>query len=206
MEQGGRRPPAVRWRPSRGAAILGSVGLLAGLAAGYAAGNRQAAAGARASQSSPAPASSAPASSAPAVASSAPPGIPVSDALTQTISACSAQVGRELQLGVQVTNQSRVAVTLHRVKAVLPLGGLRAIAQRWAPCGAIQVGQDQQASLLAPGASTWFTVTFKVLTGCPGPFPVQFTVDYDWHGQPSAVSLPGFSDLSEVPYTGCSAN
>jgi hypothetical protein len=65
---------------------------------------------------------------------------------------------------------------------------------------------DQQAGRLDPGASIWFTVTFKVLTGCPGPLPVQFTVAYDLNGQPVVAQLPGFSDLSEVPYTGCSTN
>jgi hypothetical protein len=191
VEQGGRHVLALPWRPSRGAAVLGAAALVVGLAAGYAAGDRHAASGARPPQRPSA-----------AAAVLGPPVIP---ALTQTTGACSAQVGRQLQLGVQVTNQSGVAVTLGRVEAVLPLGGLRVVSQQWTPCGVIPAGPGQSSGSLAPGASTWFTVTFKVLMTCPGPLPVQFTVHYDWRGQGTSASLPGFSDLSEVPYTGCSA-
>jgi len=39
-----------------------------------------------------------------------------------------------------------------------------------------------------------------------GPAPVQFTVGYLAQGRPAAASLPGFPDLSQVPYSGCPAN
>jgi hypothetical protein len=124
--------------------------------------------------------------------------------LTQTTAACSVQHGRELQLGVEVTNESSQQVTLRKVDTVLPLGGLRALSQQWGPCGVLPQGQDQTGvQLLPPGASAWFTVTFKVLARCPGPLPVQFTVDYDLYGVPAAVILPGFPDLTGVPYAGC---
>ena len=193
MEQGGRRFPGLNWHPSRSAAILGVVGLLAGLAAGYAAGERQAGNSARPQR----PPTSASLATSPAA---------IATELTQSVGGCSAQIGRELQLGVQVVNESGTAVTLRRVEAVLPLGGLRAISQQWAPCGALPAGPDQPGSPLPPGASAWFTVTFKVLMECPTPLPVQFTLDYDWNGQPGTASLPGFPDLGAVPYTGCSAN
>lgn len=193
VEQGGRRLPALAWRPSRGAAVLAAFALLAGLAAGYAAGERQAGS-ARPPQR---PGTSAASRASPAT------GIP---ALTQGNGGCSAQIGRELQLGEQVTNQSATDVTLRQVEAVLPLGGLRAISQRWAPCGALPTGQALAGNRLPPGASTWFTVTFKVLLGCPRPLPVQFTVDYDWYGQAAVARLPGFPDLREVPYAGCPAD
>lgn len=187
VEQGGRRFPSLRWRPSRGAAILAVFALMAGLAAGYAAGERQAGSSARPLQRPETPSS--PAAGAPA--------------LTQANGGCSAQIGRDLQLGEQVTNQSATEVTLRRVEAVLPLGGLRAISQQWAPCGALPAGQDLAGNRLPPGASLWFTVTFKVLRGCPRPLPVQFTIDYDRQGQAAVARLPGFPDLGEVPYTGC---
>jgi hypothetical protein len=57
---------------------------------------------------------------------------------------------------------------------------------------------------LSPGASTWFTVTFKVLVRCPGPMPVQFLLDYVQRGRPASARLPGFNDLSQVTYSGCS--
>jgi hypothetical protein len=48
-----------------------------------------------------------------------------SSALPQTTGTCSAQSGRELHLGVQVTNASAKAIGLGQIRAVLPLGGLR---------------------------------------------------------------------------------
>jgi len=198
VEQGGRHFPSLNWRPPRGAAVLLAVGLVIGLAAGYAAGYREAPGSAgppAASLGSTSPASAATL----ATGTAAPYG--GGPALTQAIGTCSEQSGRELQLGVQVTNGSVAEIRLGRVHSMLPLGGLRAISQQWAPCGAIGVSQDPAS--LGPGDSTWFSVTFQVLVGCPGPLPVQFTVDYSSAGVPAAVILPGFADLSQVPYTGC---
>jgi len=196
-EQGGRHFPSLNWRPPQGAAILLTVGLVIGLAAGYAAGYRQAPRNTSPPTASPGSASSA--SAALATGTAVPyAGVP---ALTQATGTCSAQSGRELQLGVQVTNGSAAQIRLGRVHTVLPLGGLRAISQQWAPCGAIGVGQAPAS--LGPGDSTWFSVTFQVLVGCPGPLPVQFTVDYSSAGEPASVNLPGFPDLGQVPYTGC---
>jgi hypothetical protein len=194
VEQGGHDFRSLNWRPQRGAAILLVVGLVIGLASGYAAGYWQAPRNASAP-----PASSGSASPAPATGTAVPHlGGP---ALTQAIGTCSAQSGRELQLGVQVTNESAAAISLGQVHTVLPLGGLKAISQQWAPCGAIGMGQDPAS--LGAGDSTWLSVTFQVLVGCPGPFPVQFTVDYSSAGVPAAVNLPGFPDLGQVPYTSC---
>jgi hypothetical protein len=196
VEQGGGRLPSLNWRPPnwrspRGAAVLLTVGLVAGLAVGYVAGDRQASR----SASPPRPA-----------ASSASPGsvlTTVSPALTQNVGTCAVQNGRDLQLGVQVTNQSAANVTLSLVHPVLPLGGLKWISQQWAPCSTLPTGQDP--AVLTPGASTWFSVTFEVLVRCPGPLPVQFMVSYLVNGQQATVSLPGFPDLGQVPYTGCDA-
>jgi hypothetical protein len=198
VEQGGRHFPSLKWRPPRGAALLLAVGLVTGLAAGYAAGYREAPRSA--SPPAASPGSTSPASAATLATGTAAP-FEGGPALTQAIGTCSAQSGRELQLGVQVTNGSVVKIRLGRVHSTLPLGGLRAISQQWAPCGAIGVSRDPAS--LGPGDSTWFSVTFQVLVGCPGPLPVQFTVDYSSAGVPAAVILPGFADLSQVPYTGC---
>ena len=174
--------------------MLVGVTLLAGLAAGYAAGDRQ-------TSSSPRPPQR------PAISlSPAPPSIVAAPDLIESSGACATQTGRDLQLGVQITNLSAAGITLSRVEAVLPLGGLKAISQQWGPCGALPAAGDLVGNSLAPGASTWFTMTFKVLMKCPGPLPVQFTVDYASSGQPAAASLPGFPDLSQVSYTGCAAS
>lgn len=193
----GRFPlPGVRLSGSlsRGSLVLAAVTLLAGLGAGYAAGQRHAGGGATAPQR--------PRTSAAGVT----PASPVT-ALIQTPGACSTQIGRDsLQLGVQFMNQSATQVALRWADAVVPMGGLRAISQDWGPCGVLPASLDPGGNLIAPGASAWFTMTFKVLTKCPGPLPVQFSIGYDVDGHHAVASLPGFPDLSQVRYTGCPPN
>jgi hypothetical protein len=209
VEQGGSRLPSRNWRPLKwrplnwqplngrpfngrprsSAALLLAVGLVAGLAVGYTAGYRQV----PRSASPPRPAASS--------ALPAPSLYAASPAIIQGIGTCAAQNGHDLQLGVQVTNQSTASIALSLVHPVLPLGGLKWISQQWAPCSTLPTGQDP--AMLTPGASTWFSVTFEVLVRCPGPLPVQFTIAYLEDGQQTVASLPGFPDLGQVPYTGC---
>ena len=191
-EQGSRRFHLPGWRPSRGAGVLAVAALAIGLAAGYAAGNRQAAGGAARPQ--PTVTASAPASSFSFAAS---------PALFQDTGACSTQTGAELQLGVQVTNQSTEPIVLQTAKAVLPLDGLEQLTWQWGPCGALPNAAGQAQLILAASDSTWLTATFKVQIHCPGPLPVQFSVRYILQGHPVTASLPGFPDLSQVPYSGC---
>jgi hypothetical protein len=191
LEQGGWPRPVLTWRPPRVAVVLAAAGLLACLIVGYAAGGWHARHRAAALGRSPA---------ASPVALSAAAAL----ALSQSSGQCSARIGHALlQLGVQVTNQSAADVTLRRVRAALPLGGLEAISQAWGPCGELPTARDPSDNFLPAGASTWFTVTFRVLTTCPGPLPVQFTIDYDWRGRAAATRLPGFADLGQVSYPGC---
>jgi len=175
----------AQWRPLPIAGILVAVGLLAGLAVGYVAGDRTGESGA---------------------VSSAHSRVATFPALSQSGGQCSAQVGQALQLGVQVTNQSGTAVTLRQVRAVLPLGGLAPVSQVWGPCGELPALGQAAAGVLPPGASTWFSITFKVLVKCPRAFPVQFTLGYDQLGRSAVVQLPGFDDLGRVPYPGCPAS
>ncbi len=162
--------------------LLAAAALAAGFAAGYAVAGRPAAGGARRPSQ--------------AVTESGGP------AVSPATAECSAQTGRQLQLGMQVSNGSRAPVTLRRVTAVLPLGGLRPVAQSWQPCGALEAGAPG-GNVLAPGASGWFTVTFRVLVRCPGPDPVQFRLRYAQRGQTAVQFLDAFPDLSQVPYSGC---
>jgi hypothetical protein len=185
VEQDARQLPVLPWRPPVIAVVLAAAGLLAGFAAGYAAGGWHARDSARVARS-------------PAAAAGAPAG-----ALTESVSQCSAQAGRTLQLGVQVTNQSAAAVTLLRVRPVLPLSGLKTTAEAWGPCGQLPAAGDTGGAALPAGASTWFTVTFRVLVKCPAALPVQFTLDYDQSGRAAAIRLPGFADLGHVPYPAC---
>jgi hypothetical protein len=105
---------------------------------------------------------------------------------------------------VQVTNETATPITLGEIRTVLPLGGLRVISQKWATCGAI--GAVQVPAYLGPGDSTWFSVTVEVLVACPEPLPVEFTVGYTWAGKAASVNLPGFPDLGQVPYPGCTGS
>jgi hypothetical protein len=211
VEQGGRRFPSLNWRPPwrppRWAAILLAVGLVIGLAAGYAAGYHQAPRNASATPT----ASASPASPVPALA----PQIVIKGtaiqgtgtvfadglALTQDTGRCSVQAGRELQLGVQVTNSSTEPIGLLAIRTVFPLGGLKVVSQQWAPCGA--TGAVQVPVILGPGDSTWLSVTVEVLVACPAPLPVQFAVSYTYAGKAATITLPGFVDLGQVTYTGC---
>lgn len=191
---GGRRLAPRWWRPPSAAFTVGGIALLAGLAIGYAAGARHPAAPAV----SPSPSRTV----APAAPFSA-GGFPLSQSGPQ----CSVQTGRQLQVGLQITNLSRAVVRLRRVQVVLPLGGLRVTSQAWGPCGELPLAREAASSLLPPkltqGASSWFTVTFQVLVRCPRPLPVHFTLDYDQQGRLAAIRLPGFPDLGQVPYSGC---
>lgn len=164
-------------------------GLLAGLVVGYAAGDEHGAN--RVASPSRSRAASKAASAAATVA------------LTQSGSECSAQMGRALQLGVQVRNQSASDVTLRRIQAVLPLGGLKATSQAWGPCGELPGAAGAAGNSLPAGASTWFTVTFTVLVKCPSALPVEFSVDYEQRGRTAATRLPGFDDLGSVHYQSC---
>lgn len=217
-----RRPrwlPALGWRPSRGAAILGMAGLIVGLAAGYALGYRHLGQAAR-------PPGAAAAGAVPSFAagSAAPPdpfvsagssgpyssGLSLSglSGLAQTGGACSVQRGRDLQVGVEVINLAGTAVTLGQVMAIPPLGGLRPVSQQWAPCDAISPssGSAAGAAVVPPFGTAWLSVTFRVLVACPTPLPVQFSVSYQENGQTDTVQLPGFPDLGQVTYTGCQGN
>lgn len=188
LEMGSRRGPVLRRRPSAAALVLAAVALLAGLAVGYAAGVRHAGKPPRPAASQTTPSFGA-------------GGFP----LSQTGPGCSAQIGHELQLGLEVTNLSATPVTLRRVEVMLPMGGLKATSQAWGPCGELPVPGSGTAlpPTLGPGASAWFTVTFQVLAGCPQPLPVHFTLDYDQGGRPAAMPLPGFPDLGQVSYGKC---
>jgi hypothetical protein len=127
-------------------------------------------------------------------------------ALVSTGAQCSAQNGKRLQLGVEVRNPSATTVTLQRVRATIPLGGLRPVAQSWGSCG--QLVPSVGTVRLVAGASTWLTMTFDVLEPCPAPLPVLFTIDYTSDGHPEIADVRGFNDLGDVPYTGgdCTTN
>jgi hypothetical protein len=194
LELGGRRRRVPRCWPPSAALVPGVVALVAGLVVGYAVGARHP--GKHAAPPTPSRAA------APAAPFSA-GGFPLSQSGPQ----CSVQIGRELQVGLKITNLSSAAVRLRRVEVVLPLGGLKVTTQAWGPCGQLAATDEASGRILAPtlgrGASSWFTVTFQVLVTCPQSLPVRFTLDYNQQGRPTAIRLPGFPDLGQIPYSGC---
>ena len=180
-----------RWtRGPAFAAGLAAVALVLGVGVGYAVGRNQA-------PSRPAVAPSAKGSTA-----SAAPALSLPE-LGQSGQQCSEQIGRRLQLGVQVTNESASSMRLSNVRAILPLGGLKPTAHAWGTCGQLPGSPNPQATLISAGGSAWFTVTFRVLERCPGALPVRFLLSYDRGGSTKTVRLPGFVDLGHVPYSGC---
>lgn len=190
-------PPRLslpRWWPPRIAFILCLSGLVFGLAAGYCVGAWRV--------RPPGPALAVPG----AAAVSVPPITAGGTPLGFDGSRCSLQVGHNLELGIEVTNDTPALLTILRVDTLLPARGLKQISWAWGPCGQLP-GALPSDQALATGNSIWFTVTFHVLVSCPGPLPVGFAVRFDLrdpHDSRGAVAtIPAFPDLSQVPYSGC---
>jgi hypothetical protein len=184
------------------------VTLAIGLALGYAAGHGQGRGTAAAPEKPAAPAGQAlgGVSSGTIVAVAPPASIGFGPALTQNPGTCSVQAGRDLELGIQVTNQSGDTVLLASVKPVpLVSGLLKVLSWRWDPCGFDNDGMVPDTVALGPGQTTWVTAVVQPLVACPGPAPLQFQVTYSINSQTSTTNLPGFPDLSAVHYSGCPA-
>jgi hypothetical protein len=197
------RLPSPGWRPSRAASILAAVTLAIGLAAGYAAGHSQGRGTAAAPSKSATPEIQAPGG---AVSETIDALAPSGPALTENPGTCSVQAGRDLELGIQVTNQSAGTVLLESVKPVSPVPGLlKVLSWHWDPCGFDNDGIVPDKVALGPGESIWVIAIVQPLVKCPGPAPLQFQVSYAAGSQQSTASLPGFPDLSDVPYSGCPA-
>ena len=125
-------------------------------------------------------------------------------ALSQDAGTCSVQVGRDLELGIPVTNESGETVLLKSVRPVpLVSGVLRVLSWHWAPCGFDNDGIVPDTVALGPGETTWVTAVVQPLVACPAPAPLQFQVVYSVNRQQDEFNLPGFPDLTAVRYSGC---
>jgi hypothetical protein len=187
-------PRLPGWPPSRGAAVFAAAAVAVGLVAGYVAGDRHVLTPPGKSAGSAAP-------SAPASAATIPPGN--SSPVSQGRTGCSTQTGHELQLGVQLTNESAAPVVLKTARFAVAVGGLKQVTWQWAPCGALPGGPGQAEEILPAGESVWLTGTFAVQVRCPAASSVQLTVGFITQGQAATVALAGFPDLSQVAYSGC---
>jgi hypothetical protein len=120
-----------------------------------------------------------------------------------TGNSCGVQRGLDLQLGIEVKNQSRAEVRLGKVLPTFPLGGLHKIASGLGTCGEIPLASPFTNPLLGPGMTGWVTATVSVAVRCPQPLPVGFRVRFEQHGKSSVADLNGFPDLSQVAYRNC---
>jgi hypothetical protein len=201
VAQGSERGPRFRvpgWRPSRAAGVVAVVMLLAGLAVGYAIGNQQ---GGRAVATAR---SAAPTPTASSAGQELQGSLLYGMALTENPGTCSMQVGHDLELGIPVTNMSADTVLLQSARAVAVMPTLlKVLSWSWAPCGFDGDGIIADTVALGPGETTWLTATVKPLVACPGPSPLQFNITYSVNRQNYSFTLPGFSDLSAVRYSGC---
>ena len=148
--------------------------LAIGLAAGYAAGHGQGRGTAAAPGKPAAPAGQAPGGAAAGtiVAVAPPASIDSGPVLTENPGTCSVQAGRDLELGIPVTNLSGETVLLESVKPVpLVSGLLKVLSWRWAPCGFDHDGELPDTVAIGPGETTWVTAIVQPLVACPGPAP-----------------------------------
>jgi len=113
--------------------------------------------------------------------------------------------GKDLELGIPVTNMSAETVLLRSARPAGAVPGLlRVLSWHWAPCGFDADGIISPGSVaLGPGETTWLTATVRPLVSCPAAAPLQFRVTYSVNGQKSSVTLPGFADLGAARYRGC---
>ncbi|HEV7963558.1 MAG TPA: hypothetical protein VGP57_13545 [Actinoplanes sp.] len=128
----------------------------------------------------------------------------VVDPIVATGRTCASTLaGADLQLGVQIRNQSGQPVVLEKPGVELPLGGLWIVTQpAAAACGELSAAANP--AVLQAGASTWLSVRLHVPGGdCPAALPVRFNVYYLVGTERDRADVGGFSDLGNVPYPSC---
>lgn len=124
-------------------------------------------------------------------------------ALGLTGARCGVQVGNDLQVGVEIMNETPSSIGLDRITTIFPLGGLRTISVRVGRCGAHARNGTVPSASLAPDATEWIVATIAVRVPCPQPLPVWFKIDYTSAGQIGNSVLDGFPDLGSVSYRRC---
>jgi hypothetical protein len=118
---------------------------------------------------------------------------------------CAMQVGKHLELGIEIGNQSSTAVGIGRITPVFELGGFRPIATGPGTCGALAGAEPFYPPLLFPGDTEWITTTVVALEHCPQALPVGFKVRFAQAGKTSSTVFNAFPDLGQIPYRGCKA-
>ncbi|HUD38437.1 MAG TPA: hypothetical protein VMR14_16155 [Streptosporangiaceae bacterium] len=116
---------------------------------------------------------------------------------------CAVQVGRNLELGIELVNQSSSPVIVRRITPVFALGGFRPTTSGAGSCGALPESRYVQPTAILPGATEWVAATLKVLVHCPQARPVGFKLRYSQSGKTGTTVFNAFPDLGQIPYRGC---
>src|ERR1700689_1162362 len=85
---------------------------------------------------------------------------------------CAVQVGRNLELGIELVNQSSSPVIVRRITPVFALGGFRPTTSGAGSCGALPGSRYVQPTAILPGATERVAGTLKALVHCPQARPV----------------------------------
>jgi hypothetical protein len=187
-------------------AVVAATALVIGLVIGFVAGNQhgRSSAGGLAVAASLSPSTAKPS---PSTAASPSSSIRLaSDTLDKTGNLCGTQTGpREIQLGIEVANVGKTAVSLDRLSVVLPLGGLRPESYSVGlACGQTPALVPVEGYVLPATRRVTLLVVFEVLgDGCPAALPVDFRIIYSQGDGLHFASLTGFKDLADVPFEGC---
>ncbi len=124
-------------------------------------------------------------------------------AIAMTGARCAVQIGPNLQLGVEIMNETGKPVRLGAINPMFPLGGLRAISSGIGTCGALPTIDVAGSASLSPGDTEWIHTTVAVRESCPEPLPVWFRVGYDSAGRSADAVLASFPDLGPVRFKRC---
>jgi hypothetical protein len=188
-----RLPPAARLKPNRTSVAIALAMLAVGLLIGFF-GGRLTARHAQHKATSTLPVS-------------APVVVPLGSAIAMIGPRCATRTGNNLQLGLEIMNETERPVTVGAITAKFPLGGLRAISAGIGTCGQLPMSQLLPATSLSPGETEWIHITVAaVRPGCVGSLPVWFKVGYASAGQTDSVTLAGFPDLGPASFGQCRTN
>jgi hypothetical protein len=123
--------------------------------------------------------------------------------LAVTGAMCSMQKGSDLVLGIEARNVSTVPLTLKKLVVTLPMDGMTIVSRGVGSCGEFNVPRLEDFGL-APAGAVWFSTTVHPSERCPAPYPVEMSVTVtDPTGRPQNISIGGFADLGQVPWSGC---
>jgi hypothetical protein len=126
----------------------------------------------------------------------------ITTAIETTGARCAVVSGMNLQLGVQLMNDSDKQVTLGRISTLFPMGGLRAISGGIGTCGVL-LPNLVPPNPLPPRSTQWIVATVAMHTACPQPYPVWFKVSYSVGDTKSNVVIAAFPDLGQVHFGQC---